>query len=909
MRNKFKNYILILLSLFLSCKSASTSEPFIFNITEIEILDNGNQINGFGGGTATSEDGSTITAENFYYNKLTNILETTGDVKYLNREKNIFISADKAIYFKNEEKVFAIGNSKAVSNNNTIIASTLEYDKVLNIFKAKKNAVIIDFEKDTTIYADEVSYFKNEEKIFTKGKTKALVEKKYTFNSEDVYFFKNTKDLLSQKKTIVEDDNGNIYELNNFTYNIEKEMLKGKKVKVLAKVEKNKIDQYFFSEGFFNFKDKTHLAKETKVKTHKDVFGDKNQDPRIYGSSSFSNQDKTVVNNAIFTSCKINDNCPPWSIKAEKITHDKIKKDMIYKNAILKIYDVPVLYFPKFFHPDPSVKRRSGFLQPQFNNSEILGSSLYIPYFKTLGPDKDITFKPTFFEKLTKLEKEKYILQSEFRKQGKYSSLIADFAFLRDYKSSTDNKTKNVNHLFLNFINDLKIPNYLESTFEAQIEKVTNDTYLKVFEHNLFDTPVMPESQSTMNSNLKLYLQQENQILTTGIEIYENLGTKHSDRYQFTFPYYDFSKNITSIIIDNSLDGSLNFYSTGANKLSNTNNLRTTIVNDLNYSSKDFISNLGFKNNFNLYFKNLNAVGKNDTIYTSNPQIDGKSTLKVDSSYPLLKLGNMVRETLTPKVSLRINPIDNMDNYGNSSSNITANNVFDINRLGISNDFEAGKSLTIGLDYKFDRLENNILEDEEDTEEAENIKDRYFEFKLATVVRDQNEKDIPVSSTINRKNSNLFGSVENTLLDNINLTYNFSLDNDMKTINSNTIETEISINNFVTTFNFIEQRNEIGSTHLLSNVSEYQINDNISLKFSTRRNKKINLTEYYNLSYEYKNDCLTAALRFNKSFYKDNDLKPTEDLFFSVTLIPLTTYEREIYKKTPGQSGLKGWFR
>ena len=101
----------------------------------------------------------------------------------------------------------------------------------------------------------------------------------------------------------------------------------------------------------------------------------------------------------------------------------------------LKIYDVPVLYFPKFFHPDPSVKRRSGFLQPQFNNSETLGSSLYIPYFKTLGPDKDLTFKPTFFEKLTKFEKEKYILQSEFRKKGKNSSLIADFAFLRDYKS------------------------------------------------------------------------------------------------------------------------------------------------------------------------------------------------------------------------------------------------------------------------------------------------------------------------------------------------------------------------------------------------------------------------------------------------------------------------------------------
>ena len=908
MKNKFYNLLFILICFIFLSKNINADEPFIFDITEIEILDNGNQINGFKGGTATSKDGSTITAENFFYNKLTNILETTGNVEYKDKIKNIIISTDKAIYFKNEEKIFTIGNSKAVNKSNTITASNLEYNKIKNIFEAKKNAVVIDFEKDTTIYADEISYFKNEEKIFTKGKTKALIEKKYEFNSENVSYYRNLGDLISQTKSSVEDDNGNIYELKNFTYNINKELLKGQEVEILAKVDENKIDQYFFSEGFFNFKDKSHLAKETKIKTHKDVFGDKDQDPRIYGSSSFSDQNKTVVKNAIFTSCKLNDDCPPWSIKAEKITHDKIKKDMIYKNAILKIYDVPVLYFPKFFHPDPSVKRRSGFLQPQFNNSETLGSSLYVPYFKTLGPDKDITFKPTFFEKLTKFEKEKYILQNEFRKKGKNSSLIADFAFLRDYKPSTESKTKNVNHLFINYNNDLEIPNYLQSKFETQIQRVTNDTYLKVFQYNLFDTPVMPESQTTMNSNIKFYFEQESQNLTTGIEVYENLGIKHSDRYQYTLPYYDFSKNLTSLISDNIISGSLNFDSSGTNKLLNTNNLKTTVVNNLSYNSNDFISNLGIKNNFNLYFKNLNAVGKNDSTYTSSPQIDGMSTFKINTSFPLLKSKNMIRETLTPKISFRINPANNMDNYSGSSANINANNVFDINRLGISNDFEAGRSFTLGLDYKYDPLLDNESENTNDNL-SEDIDDKYLEIKLATVVRDQYESDIPSSSTINRKNSDLFGSINNKLLDNIDFLYEFSLDNDMKTINSNEIETEISINNFITTFNFIEQRNEIGSTHLFSNVTEYKINDNKSLKFSTRRNKKINLTEYYDLSYEYKNDCLTAAIKFNKTFYQDNDLKPTEDLFFTITLIPLTTYEREIYKKTPGQNGLKGWFR
>jgi LPS-assembly protein len=916
MKNKFYTLILILFYFVFVSKNVNANEPFIFDVTEIEILENGNKINGFKGGTATSIDGSTITAENFFYNKLTNILETTGNVKYRDKIKNTIITADKAIYFKNEEKIFTIGNSKAVNDTNTITASNLEYDKIKNIFKAKKNVVVVDFEKDITIYANEIFYLKNKEKVFTKGKTKALIENKYEFNSENVSYFRNLGDLISKNKSSVEDDSGNTYKLKNFKYNINKELLKGQEVEILAKVNENKIDQYFFSEGFFNFKDKSHLAKETKIKTHKDVFDDEDQDPRIYGSSSLSDQNKTIINNALFTSCKLNDDCPPWSIKAEKIIHDKIKKDMIYKNAVLKIYDVPVLYFPKFFHPDPSVKRRSGFLQPQFNNSEILGSSLYIPYFKTLGHDQDLTFKPTFFEKLTKFEKEKYILQTEFRKKGKNSSLIADLAFLRDYKSSTDSKTKNVNHLFMNYSNDLEISNYLTSKFEAQIERVTNDTYLKVFEHNLFDTPVMPSSQSTMNSNIKLYLEKENQYLTTGIEIYENLGQKHSDRYQYTLPYYDFSKNITSIIANNDIGGSLNFFSNGDNKLSNTNNLRTTIVNDLNYTSKDFISNLGFKSNFNLYFKNLNVVGKKDTLYTSNTQIDGMNTLKVDSSYPLLKFKNRIKETLTPKVSFRINPINNMNNYSTTVRTITANNVFDINRLGISNDYEAGRSLTFGLDYKFDTLDDNLLEEttveisnDEEDEKLEILKDKYLEIKLATVIRDKNESDIPLSSTLNRKSSDLFGSIENRLYDNVNFLYEFSLDNDMKTINSNVIESEISINNFVTSFNFIEQRNEIGSTHLLSNITEYKIDDNRSLKFSTRRNKKINLTEYYDLSYEYKNDCLTAAIKFNKRFYQDKDLKPTEDLFFSITLIPLTTYEREIYKKTPGQSGLKGWFR
>ena len=84
--------------------------------------------------------------------------------------------------------------------------------------------------------------------------------------------------------------------------------------------------------------------------------------------SSRSSNDITIIEKGVFTSCKKTDGCPPWSIESRLIKHDKQKKQIIYDHAVLRLYDFPILYYPKFFHTDPSVKRQSGFLKPQFNN-------------------------------------------------------------------------------------------------------------------------------------------------------------------------------------------------------------------------------------------------------------------------------------------------------------------------------------------------------------------------------------------------------------------------------------------------------------------------------------------------------------------------------------------------------------
>ncbi len=946
MKNKFKFLIFILSFIYVFINYSFSSEIFNFDVKEIEIIDNGNRFLGKKGGTAKTIDGITISAKNFdyekikniliaigdvqiydpvnnltiytnkitynkndeliftkgnskaineeieidaknfKYNRLSNIIDANGDVRVNNKKENYLIFSDNITYNKNDELIFTKGNSKAVSEGILITGNIFTFDNRNNILNARDNVKFEDKIEDIFIFTDNVTYNKNINEIYTKGETESLIQSKYQFKSKNVFLNRKTKEFKSNYYSTIKDDNSNFYKLSKFLYYYDTKFLKGSDIEVETNHKKDKSDKFYFKNAFINFSDNSFTSKDTKLEIHNNVFDkerevNKNEkniflgknDPRIYGKSSSGNEDVVILNKAIFTSCKKNDNCPPWSIKADKITHDRIKKDIIYEKAILNIYDVPVFYFPKFFHPDPSVERRSGLLQPRLNNSNILGSSIHVPYFHVISENKDITFKPTIFDNRI------YMFQNEFRQENKNSSFIADFSFIKGYQSkkSDDNNRNSISHLFSKFDLDLGFKNYTTSKVKFFLEKLNNDTYLKVFENVLIVDKEKFEDdlkdKNNLTSGLEIALDNNDFNLTAGLTVYENLQQKKNDRYQHVLPYYNFSK---SLFLNEK--GKLNFSTNGRNTLQNTNNLRSTIANNLNYTSSDIFLKKGFVNNFGIYFKNLNATGKNDSKYKSSFQSEILNIYEFNTRFPLYKETENEKHYIDPKISFRFNPSD-MKNYSTDSRLITTDNIFDINRLGIGDSFEAGKSLTFGIDFK---------------KENKNDLDKYLEIKFATVLRDSADNKIPVSSSLNRTTSNLFGSVENRFSEFFSLNYDFALDNDFNKFEHNSFEAEFSVNNFVTTFNFLEKTGEIGDVNTIENTTKIIFDDQNSLFFKTRRNRKISLTEYYDLVYEYQNDCLTAGIKYRKTYYQDRDLKPKEDLFFTITLFPLTSLDQKI---------------
>jgi len=928
-----QNKILILLFFLIFCSKSLSDEQFSFNVSKIEILENGTKIVGTDRGIITSDSGINIEANNFEYNKKNNVLKVNGNVIIKHPEKNYIIYSENISYLKDKNIIFAKNKIKFIDSDKKIISSkNFSYDINKNIFTANDNVEIIDFIKNyniksedityikdqekiiskgfTTaslnknynfksnneliinlldfkiqasgdvefidllknnkIFTDKINYFDKDKKIITKGKTNAQIDERFFLESQDIYFSNKDKIIKSKKKASIKDlKNDSYFEIKNFNLSLNDEILKGENISVNTDYSKPLNDKYFIKSGIFDLKNESFVTKEININLKKDLFDNKKNDPRLKGVSSSRKNGITVINKGVFTTCnKDESDCPPWSLQAEKIEYDENKKLITYDNALLKIYDKPIFYFPKFFHPGPSVKRQSGFLAPRFGNSKTLGSSIQIPYFIANAENYDFTFSPAIYDKNI------FKIQNEFRLENKNSSFIADFSITEGYKSKTNKDKNSITHLFSRYSSDFDLNNFSESSLEISLQKVNNDTYLKIFDQELISKQIKPQNNDLLTSEIKINLKNEKYNLITGMTSYESLQKNNNDRYEFILPYYNLSGELNS----GKEYGYLNFSSYGSNVLKNTNNLRSKIINDFDFKSFDLISKSGLQSNVNIYMKNLIATGKNDEDYNSSVKNNLISIFELSSSLPMIKTSDNSLDYLEPKVSLRYNP-SNMINQSDTSRKIDINNLFDINRLGLEDTLESGANLTLGLNYKKENL-NDI--------------NKYFEFKIGTIFRDEENNNIPISSGIVRKKTNFFGSFNNNFNENFSINYDFSVNHHLNKIEYNSFGLMFAKNNFKTEFNFIEENGVIGNNNILENISSFNFNDKNKLSFKTRQNRKLDMAEYYNLIYEYKNDCLIAGLNYNKTYYEDRDLLPSEDIMFKLTLIPITTVGQTI---------------
>ena len=136
---------------------------------------------------------------------------------------------------------------------------------------------------------------------------------------------------------------------------------------------------------------------------------------------------ETIAKHAVFTAC---DGCDDfgnaWEISGNEIIHDSDEKMLYFHNAAFWLYNgkIPLLWLPYYEMPDPSVKYKTGFLNPSFNSTNSMGTQINIPFYISISDHHDLT--PTFSyltqeNPLFQLEHRLNLTHSEFRTKGSFT--------------------------------------------------------------------------------------------------------------------------------------------------------------------------------------------------------------------------------------------------------------------------------------------------------------------------------------------------------------------------------------------------------------------------------------------------------------------------------------------------------
>jgi LPS-assembly protein len=206
------------------------------------------------------------------------------------------------------------------------------------------------------LQADELIYDSEGSKVIAKGNVEIQYEGN-NLTADEVIYDQSANTLSASGNVVMRDANGNIVRAERYTLTDD------------------------FRDGFVQSLSVVAVD-DSKISAEQAIRRDGNV---------------TQFKNGRFTPCKTDGTEPPlWCVSARTVTHDQVAQTISYEDAQFEMFGVPVLGLPYFEHPDPTVKRKSGFLAPATGTSGDFGFFTEIPYYFALDPSYDFTFHPRY---------------------------------------------------------------------------------------------------------------------------------------------------------------------------------------------------------------------------------------------------------------------------------------------------------------------------------------------------------------------------------------------------------------------------------------------------------------------------------------------------------------------------------
>jgi len=680
--------------------------------------------------------------------------------------------------------------------------------------------------------ADEVTVLKEEREVTAKGRVK-FSHKDYHLQADMVTFNEISGEVFASGNVKITDPDGNFLYLDE------------------AKLDKE-LREGFIQNLRFVFEDGSRLAA---------------RDGEMVG-------DKIILNFAVFTPCVICDDHPDrppsWQVRAVRVTLDKEKKRIYYKNATLEILGVPVAFLPYFSHPDPSVKRASGFLTPEAGISNELGGVLKVPYYFAISPSLDITATPII------TTKEGLVLAGEIRKHLGFGQIQSEGSITyTDIPDALGNDTGNKGlrgHIFANG----KFDHNENLRTKIQFQLVSDDTYLKRYGFSSVDT-LKSELLTELFDGRSYYSLRA--LWFQGLRIEDVQGLT-----PFALPLID----LNFVTKPDKIGGvyTVQFNALALQRTDGMDSSRMSIRGsyEIPYTTRHGqILKLGVHFRGDLY--NISNSNRPDFGFFRGQ--DGSYSrflphLTASFEWPFVKTGKRTQQILTPIVIFVAapnggNPVG-ISNEDSRAFELSDSNILSGNRLPGFDLWEGGSRFNFGLKWLIISKNFTI--------------DTFFgeSYRFTTASTDPEDINFAPGSGLSTSLSDLVTRVDLTIKGKVRISNRMRFDKSSFTVRRNEIDATVYIQNATFGIGYyklnrglqiqgLEDREEIRIYGQYSFKTNWQIFGDITRNLTTT-----GATVFQGVGISYSDDCVEISLAWRKTFTSDRDISPGTSFLFRLRL-------------------------
>lgn len=578
---------------------------------------------------------------------------------------------------------------------------------------------------------------------------------------------------------------------------------------------------------------------------------------------------RTTFNYVAYTPCEVcvrgEKKKPVWLIKAVRVTHDQEKKRLYYKDMVLEMFGLPVLYLPYFSHPDPTVKRASGMLTPEIKTRRELGVTVALPYYHVFSPSRDATITPII------TTKEGLVMAGQYRQRLRKGFFQIDTsgtsAEKRDDFNIKTGGREFRGHIFSQ--GTLRHDKHWRSSYNLRL--ASDDTFLRRYSFS---------DEDTLTSELRtegFYDRSYASIRTLWFQGLRQEDVQGETGFALPFIEYDYVGRPDA-------RGGLYRGNLSALAVHRTDGLDTRRFSARASWELPYTTRWGQQLRLSVHVRG-DLYDISDSDRPDNPFFGGTDGTEgrflpmgvLDITWPLAKFGPHSQQTLEPIFSLIVtreggNP-SALPNEDSRVFELTDANIFSANRFAGLDRWESGSRINYGLRW---------------TLETSKIR---TEVLLGQSYRFERQPGLfPDGSGLSGNFSDIVGRWDLAIGDKIDIAHRFRLDKNSIRIRRNEVDVALSI---------ARGRLSVGYFQLNRNRESAGLEDREEVRASAQFRIKNNWSLFGSLTQDltdgdrpvshgvgllYLDCCLEISLGWRKSFTSDRDIVPGSAVTFRIRL-------------------------